>query len=185
MIEYYPGTCIDVPSDEVKRQMLRYASGRGIIFPEEYVSHLAQHYGGVPLCQELEIDGELRYVGRFYNYLLIDEVPLPFIPSWRQSNDDIRLDYSVPYLDYFIEESLEVDEVVVPIAGVDVNGINCRELSSQTSAICWSENSKIVLVDSNEIIEICDSFAEFLSRLRLSTAPTVIGTVDRFGNPLF
>ncbi len=150
---------------------------RDIVLPESYTGHVGRFHGGVPGKGCFDTAKGTRSIGRMFNLLKSEDSLTPFIPSWRDSSDDptdIRLDYSV--YEYFENERWngrlrEVEDALVPIAGLDHGGLNCRGMY-EFDLLCLNfhgSGEPTVVVFNFERAEIstvvAPSFADFLSML--------------------
>lgn len=168
---------------DARQQVVRYLNADTLTLDPRTIDSIVETYGGVPVCQRFQAPTGARHIGRFLNFLHSSEVPLPHLPSWRVGNSDARLDYSVPYLDVMLEQSKDRQEHIIPIAGVDTCGINCRELPSINSLLCVTPGGKVVLWDVGESIPLAPSLAEFYSGLEFCEQYPAIGPDDvRFSN---
>lgn len=113
--------------------------------PEAYVDHILRFHGGCPgkACFRTEA-GETRMVGRFLNFLEESDLSPPLTPTWRSwsGESDVRLDYRVRgFLDYEYW-CLRLDRAgnVLPIAGLDTAGHNCRDMG-EIDLLCLDYNA--------------------------------------------
>ena len=118
--------------------------------------------------------GQIRMLGRFFNFLEKDDLVPPLTPTWRQwsAEPDVRLDYRVAgFLDYeFWCVRLEAT-TYLPIGGLDTAGHNCRTMD-EMNLLCLDysiegEPSVIAWNSSFDPVEvIAQSFEVFLSILQ-------------------
>lgn len=178
-----PNSRLKVSNFDAHQQVLQYLKADSLTLDSGTIASIVETYGGVPICQRFQTPMGARYVGRFLNFLHSSEVPPPYMPSWRVRDSDVRLDYSVPYLDVFIEQSNDRRDYLIPIAGVDTAGINCRELSSINSLLCVTPLGKVKLWDVGECIPLTASLAEFYAGLEFCEQYPAVGPEDaRFTN---
>lgn len=146
-----------------------------IALPESYTAHVGQFHGGVPGKGCFDTSKGTRSIGRMFNLLEMDAIPPPFVPSWRHHGAwDIRFDYSV--YQFFDNEMWnvrlrEVEGEILPIAGLDHCGLNCRGMV-EFNLLCLDfhvPGEPTVVVFDFERAEIstvvAQSFADFLPML--------------------
>src|SRR5262249_37298946 len=109
---------------------------REVRLPAAYVEHIAEFHGGVPGKNCFATASRTtRVLCRFFNFLERSDLRPPFTQSWRSWSlgPDIRLDYRLrSYLDNefwaFRLEERSQDLYLLPIAGLDTAGHDCREM---------------------------------------------------------
>ena len=131
-------------------------------------------------------------VGRFFNFLEEEDLAPPGEMSWRQwSGQDIRLDYQV-YCYFNLEHwAIRRDQFdLVPIAGLDTAGHNCRLMDSydllcldyrregEPSVVAWDfeQSWEDKCVDES----VAASFAEFLPLLHECKVPAAMEVSETF-----
>lgn len=146
-----------------------------IVLPESYTDHVGRFHGGVPGKSCFDTSKGTHSIGRMFNVLKRDDIPPPFVPSWRHGEAwDIRFDYSV--YQFFDNEKWndrlrEVEDEILPIAGLNHWGWNCREMS-EFNLLCLNfyvpGEPTVVVFDflGAEISTVvAPSFADFLPML--------------------
>lgn len=203
-LAYQAGSLLPAVERKRFRKLMRWLVEyfeRPLRLPAAYVDHLTAYHGGVPgKCCFTMPDGRIRVLCRFFNLLEEDDLEPPLIPSWRQqagysTSPDIRLDYSVYH--YFDDEMWDgrlglSDAPLVPIAGLDTAGHNCR-LMAEYDLLClqYDEDEEedepvVVAFDFHASVTeavttpVAPSFAAFLPMLRVCQNPVTQEAVDRF-----
>jgi hypothetical protein len=133
-LEYEPDSLLKPPHpDRIRKveQWLTHFWQRDALFrfPPAYVEHILQFHGGVPGKKCFRTASKrTRVIGRFFNFLEEQDLDPPSQRSWRQwSDQDIRLDYQVYCYFNYEHWAIRHDQFnVVPIAGLDMAGHNCR-----------------------------------------------------------
>jgi hypothetical protein len=203
-LEYEAGSLLPAVGRQRVRQFARWLADyfeRPIRLPAAYAEHLAAFHGGVPgkSCFATPA-GRVRVVCRFFNLLRPEDLRPPLLPSWRSeagysASPDIRLDYSVYH--YFDDEMWdgrlrESDSPLVPIAGLDTAGHNCRVMA-EYDLLClrYDEDEEegepaVVLFDFHESVAeavtefVAPSFAAFLPMLHRCRNRVTQEAVDKF-----
>lgn len=178
-----PNSRLEVSVFDARQQLMKYLKADSLTLDPITIASIVETYGGVPVCQRFQTPMGARYIGRYLNFLHSSEVPSPYMPSWRVRDSDARLDYSVPYLDVFIDQPRDRKDYLIPIAGVDTAGINCRELASINSLLCVTQIGNVILWDVGECISLTASLAEFYAGLEFCELyPSVQAGDSRFTN---
>jgi len=163
LLEFQQGSCIEVAPNVVRRQIERFIYWHKVTLPDAYISNICRFHGGVPRHQCFKSpDGNIRVVGRFFNYLEEHELPSPCIPSWRGQHDDVRLDYSV----WFVIEQITGNQTLVPFAGIDTEGRDCRDAADYFFMLAFTQDHEVVIDESrNDIKQVARSFEGFVKLL--------------------
>jgi hypothetical protein len=137
--------------------------------------------------------GKVRVVGRFFNFLEEEDLEGPALPSWRPGGQDVRLDYSLyEYSDneMWDERLRESETILLPIAGLDTAGHDCR-LMAEYDLLCLhyeeeGEEPSVVIFDFHESVgeavtePVAPSFADFLPMLYRCRNRVTREAIDRF-----
>jgi hypothetical protein len=146
-LEYDPATLLPpFPHERLREfeQWLCHYWETEVRLPRAYTAHILQFHGGCPgkACFRTA-DGETRMVCRFFNFLEESDLSPPLSPTWRQwsGEPDVRLDYRVRgFFDWdFWFTQLEDAGNLLPIAGLDTAGHNCRDMD-EFNLLCLDYN---------------------------------------------
>lgn len=193
-LEYDPATLLPpCPPERLRKfeEWLSWYWGAETRLPAAYAEHLLRYHGGCPgkACFRTAT-GSTRMVGRFFNFLEEDDLSPPLTPTWRawSAEPDVRLDYRVEgFLDYeFWCARLEAAGHVLPIAGLDTAGHNCRDMN-EIDLLCLDYNAEgepaVVtwgFPGFEPVVGVAASFAAFLGRLVRCRKGVVSGPAENW-----
>ena len=177
MIDYEPDSCICVSPALIAERFSSFEKLMGVRFPQSFKVHSAQYHGGVPKSKCIRTEtGRVCVVGRFSNVLQPDLLPGDSMPSWRDTEQDVRLDYSLWYLN-----ELWPENAWLPFAFVDTDGKDCRECHDYFFTLAFTPNGEIVYTNGIAMPEyIADSFETFAEGLSSSGNPIANRRIARF-----
>jgi hypothetical protein len=197
-LEYEPGSLLKPPHPDRIRKVEQWLTHfwerkEPFRFPSAYVDLTMKFHGGVPgkKCFRTK-SSRTRVIGRFFNFLEEEDLDPPTQRTWRQwSDQDIRLDYQV--YGYFNYEhwAIRHDQFrLVPIAGLDMAGHNCRVMDDY-DLLCLDYESEdephVVAWDFEASLEdkcvkefVARSFEEFLPLLYRCDVPAAIEEAKSF-----
>lgn len=184
-LEYEPGSLLPpLPEGRLREfeQRLSDYWEKPVRLPAAYAEHVTAFHGGVPgkKCFTMP-SARVRAIGRFLNYLEEEDLQPPYEASWRSwtLGPDIRMDYQVD--SYFMNEFWNIrlnaeDADLLPIAGLDMNGHDCRAMDEydllcldftrdgEPPVVAWQFDGS--WWETGVITEpVAASFAEFLPML--------------------
>ncbi|MBI1891265.1 MAG: SMI1/KNR4 family protein [Burkholderiales bacterium] len=175
---YEASSLLSPPPAERIRDFAKWLSNyweRPVTLPSAYVEHISRFHGGAPgLSCFTTSSGRIRSIGRFLNFLEEGDLTPPFKPTWRQwsGEPDVRLDYRVAgFFDYEFWCVRMEGFTLLPIAGLDTAGQNCRDMD-EMSLLCLDYSAEgeppVVTWDSpfDPLDYVADSFSSFLPMLR-------------------
>jgi hypothetical protein len=177
MIEYEDFSCISIEREIVVRSYQNFERWSGVRFPTDFVMHSSLFHGGVPIrkCVKTEA-GRICVVGRFLNVLRDEQLPQPYIETWRSTERDVRMDYSLWYLN-----ELWPENAWLPFAGVDTDGKDCRECHDYFAVLSFTELGEVVYANGfDEIERIAPDFATFCGLMTIDGNPIASRRVDRY-----
>lgn len=188
--QFESGSCvgrIDISRMSEFESMVSIRQHQKVCFPTELKEIMQICHGGVPLFGSfLDDEGTEHVLCRYFNFLRKKDLGGQVQQSWRSAASDIRLDYSIwRYASGDLDERL--GRFLVPFAGVDTHGHNCR-LMADFDALCFdfAESDPRVVVwirdDSwdyqPKVIPVAPNFKAFLPMLHRGTHPCLAEVVD-------
>ncbi len=95
---------------------------------------------------------------------------------WRSTERDVRMDYSLWYLN-----ELWPENAWLPFAGVDTDGKDCREFHDYFAVLSFTELGEVVYANGfDEIERIAPDFAAFCELMTIDGNPIARRNVDRY-----
>lgn len=197
-LEYEPDSLLKPPHPDRIRKVEQWLTHfwereEPFRFPSAYVGHVMQFHGGVPGKKCFRTASKrTRVIGRFFNFLEEQDLDPPKQRSWRQwSDQDIRLDYQLYCYFNYEHWAIRYDQFkVVPIAGLDTAGHNCRvmdnydllcldyESQDEPSVVAWDFE---LSGEDNCVKEfVARSFGEFLPLLHRCDVPAALEEAKSF-----
>jgi hypothetical protein len=193
-LEYDPSTLLPpCPPERLQKfeKWLCWYWEAEVRLPQAYIDHIQRYHGGCPgkACFRTAA-GKTRMVGRFFNFLEEADLSPPLKPTWRQwsGEPDVRLDYRVEgFLDYeFWCLRLERARHVIPIAGLDTAGHNCRDMD-EIDLLCLDYNAggepAVVawqFPGFAPVVAVASSFAVLLGQLSRCPEGVVSGQAENW-----
>ena len=141
----------------------------------DFVAYLKVAHGrALRDCWIRDHRGRDRRIDRVFSYASRDDLKGSPQPSWRPGSKDLRLDYSIHYLESMMP-NWKGSDVLVPFAGVGANGsaeydMLCLHLSfiPKPIVVLWEHEGNAY--DSDAVHFVARDFVEF-TRLAFATRP--------------